>query len=675
MPPPTVSHYRLVRSLGRGNFGEVFEGVHQHDDHIRVAVKVLHAGLAADADFVGSLRAECRVLARLKHPHIVGFRELVIRDGAPPAMVLDLATGGSLEDRVARGPVPPGEVLGYLREALSALAYAHEEGVIHRDIKPGNLLLDGRGRIQVADFGIAKAADSGRSTRTGTIMGTLAFMAPELFDGAPATAQSDLYALGLVVWELLVGRAACPAPTLLGAMRWHDAVGAPSLVGLVPGLPAGLGEVVASLTAREPVARPSGALPVIEALRGVGQRVASAAPVMLGTGQIGGAGLQAGASASGRPVVSAAWAARGAPPAGRQAAPPAPSAHAVPPPLPAAQGAAAGALGAPPRWFYAGADGQPRELLLEAVVLLVVAAPNEVHLVWRPGQSGWAGWEAVPEVSRAVAAARPQASEPPPVWKGRRAGERRTVSGRGASAFSFDVVYIPPGEFEMGSPPDEEGRRDDESQHRVRLTRGVEMSVVPVTQAVYAAAMGAYPSYFEGDNLPVADVSWFDAVRLCNAVSRFCGLPEAYSIGAGDTPEVQWSQASGGFRLPTEAEWEYAARAGTGHIYAGGDDLAAVGWFGGNSGGSTQAVGQQRANAWGLHDMSGNVWEWCWDWRTAYPSGMVVDPTGPPSGSNRVRRGGSLRSGPKTARVAVRGSDAPGNRSYSLGVRLLRTVT
>jgi sulfatase modifying factor 1 len=200
--------------------------------------------------------------------------------------------------------------------------------------------------------------------------------------------------------------------------------------------------------------------------------------------------------------------------------------------------------------------------------------------------------------------------------------------------------------------------------------------VFPVTQALYAAVMGVNPSHFKGGQRPVEQVSWFDAVRLCNAVSRACGLPEAYSIGSGDEPTVSWSLSSVGFRLPTESEWEYAARSGTRHVYAGGDDFAAVGWFLDNSGGSTQPVGQKRSNAWGLHDMSGNVWEWCWDIRGDYPTGVSTDPTGgaPASGSYRVGRGGSWCYGPQYARVAHRDGVAPGDRDFIFGVRLLRTV-
>ncbi len=173
---------------------------------------------------------------------------------------------------------------------------------------------------------------------------------------------------------------------------------------------------------------------------------------------------------------------------------------------------------------------------------------------------------------------------------------------------------------------------------------------------------------------PVERVSWFDAVRFCNAVSAAFGLPEAYQIGAGSEPSVEWDQGSVGLRLPTEAEWEYAARAGAQHLYAGGDDLAAVGWFSGNTDGKSHPVGQKRSNAWGLKDMSGNAWEWCWDWYAAYPMGACTDPSGPASGSYRVRRGGCWYNDPRYARVAYRSDFTPGDRNDVVGVRLFRTA-
>ena len=234
------------------------------------------------------------------------------------------------------------------------------------------------------------------------------------------------------------------------------------------------------------------------------------------------------------------------------------------------------------------------------------------------------------------------------------------------------MVPIRPGTFQMGSPEDEEGRRDGEILHEVRITRPFELGRTPVTQGLWMSVMGDNPSRFEGDHRPVETVSWLDTVRFCNALSEREGLRPAYRI---DGQEVSWDRSADGFRLPTEAEWEYAARAGERHLYAGSDDLDAVAWWGQNSGKETHPVGQKQSNAWGLHDLSGNVWEWCWDWFDGYPTEPVVDPVGPDTGSLRVFRGGSWWNGdPHILRAAARLRSVPSGRGGFVGFRLARDV-
>ena len=238
---------------------------------------------------------------------------------------------------------------------------------------------------------------------------------------------------------------------------------------------------------------------------------------------------------------------------------------------------------------------------------------------------------------------------------------------------TFEMAHLDAGTFMMGSTDDDDDAVCIERpRHEVRLTRAFSLGVHPVTQALYAAVMKENPSEFEGALHPVENVNWYDAVRFCNRLSEAAGLECAYVIGSGEEPTVTCDFRASGFRLPTEAEWEYAARAGTAFRYAGSDDLDAVGWHGPNSDDQTHPVGGKAANGWGLYDLSGNVSEWCWDWFGDYASGSVADPTGPQSGAFRVPRGGSWCDGPRYARVACRHRDTPGNR-FTLGLRLART--
>jgi formylglycine-generating enzyme required for sulfatase activity len=246
-------------------------------------------------------------------------------------------------------------------------------------------------------------------------------------------------------------------------------------------------------------------------------------------------------------------------------------------------------------------------------------------------------------------------------------------------------VKINGGTFTMGSPANEAGRESwggDETQHQVTVS-GFYLGKYEVTQRGYAAIMGTNPSYFKGDNLPVENVSWYDAVEYCNARSRTEGLTPGYTIsGSGDNRTVTWNRNVNGYRLPTEAEWEYACRAGTTTPFSTGSNITTNQAnyrnypYNGNAKGTyreeTVAVGSFAANVWGLYDMHGNVWEWCWDWYGNYGSGSQTDPMGASSGTYRVARGGSWGYDGQYLRSAWRFILTPSRRDYYLGFRLAR---
>ncbi len=231
---------------------------------------------------------------------------------------------------------------------------------------------------------------------------------------------------------------------------------------------------------------------------------------------------------------------------------------------------------------------------------------------------------------------------------------RPFAAGLRGQAGDVAVRWIPAGRFRMGSPSGEEGRDSDEVAHEVVLSRGFFMGETECTQGQWEAVMGSNPSRFKGGDRPVEQVSWEEAVEYCRKLT-------AQQRAGGILPEG-WA-----WRLPTEAEWEYAARAGTTGARPG--ELDAIAWWSGNSGSETHAVKGKQANAWGLHDMMGNVWEWCSDWYGEYPTGEVTDPTGAGSGSNRVLRGGGWYGVARFARSANRPGDDPGLRIHNLGFR------
>ena len=242
-------------------------------------------------------------------------------------------------------------------------------------------------------------------------------------------------------------------------------------------------------------------------------------------------------------------------------------------------------------------------------------------------------------------------------------GEKKTLTVNGVD---YTFCWCPPGEFMMGSPESEDGRDDDETQHRVKLTRGFWLLETPVTQRMWESVMGTticqqwdkvdpdwdFDDVGDGPDYPMYYVDWEESVEFCRKLSELTG--EKIS-------------------LPTEAQWEYACRAGSTGAYGGTGDLDSMGWYDANSGDETHEVKGKTPNAWGLYDMHGNVWEWCSDWgdENYYTNSPEVDPQGPSVGTYRVIRGGCWNNSARCCRSACRCWVYPGLRDGDLGFRPL----
>ena len=265
-------------------------------------------------------------------------------------------------------------------------------------------------------------------------------------------------------------------------------------------------------------------------------------------------------------------------------------------------------------------------------------------------------------------------------------GNSQVVGNAENSAYKKELVRIEGGNFYMGSYDDGDAERP---VHKVTL-KSFSMGKYPVTQKEYEKVMGSNPSKFMGQNRPVDNVNWYDAVEYCNKLSEKEGLTPAYTIDKSREDynninnddymkwAVTWNRKANGYRLPTEAEWEYAARGGNGSPgefeYSGSNNINEVAWYKDNSGGSTHDVGSKKPNGLGLYDMSGNVDEWCWDWygRSYYADSPASDPAGPSSGSYRVARGGTWSYSSKFARSTLRNYGLPTLLRHFDGFRVVR---
>jgi formylglycine-generating enzyme required for sulfatase activity len=705
-----IAGYTLVRLLGRGGFGEVWEARAPGDFH--VALKFLRL----ETRQAGVEQQALEVIRNIRHVHLLDV-QFARRVADCLVIAMPLCEQTLLDRlRVCRAEGKPGvprkELLRYMGELSRAVDYLNEPrhraedgglvGVQHRDIKPHNIFLVGGG-VRLADFGLAKILAATAASTQGSM--TAAYAAPEVIQGK-FSRWSDQYSLAATYCELRTGHPPFKGENHFALMFAHMQR-TPKLAGI----PEEERKAVARALAKKPEERwptcrefvqaliagarqddqrgaappTAGMPPEITAIRLAETQVLSPIPP---TQIVGGSSLRVAAMATGLrrhwvwafglAVVLAGLAAVVViPRLGRSPVEPlsVPTRRAPRPAQPTSPGPVEPAKPVP---------SNPE--LIAAAPTQVPAGLTKIDVGPVPVEPV----EPVPSNPESIAAAPSQVpAGPAKIDVGPVPVERAPAPTEPAkqitNSIGMHLTLIPAGTFLMGSPDsDKDAHNDEKPRHQVRIAKPFYLGVTEVTQEQFEVVMKKNPSCFSatgggkgkvaGEDTrrhPVEQVSWDDAIEFCSKLSEREGLQPFYGSGG------EALLGADGYRLPTEAEWEYACRAGSTTRYSFGDDEARLGdhaWFGGNANGKTHPVGQKLANAWGLYDMHGNVWEWCWDGYQGdyYKGSPGADPLGPARSGTRVGRGGHWDDFPQFCRGGRRSWTSPGGRYYNHGFRVAR---
>jgi len=700
-----LGNYTILEKIGAGGMGQVFKAEHRRMKRV-VAIKMLPPAVSGDPATVARFQREVEAAARLRHTNVVAADDADEANGAY-FLVMEFVDGSDLSAVVKKnGPLTTPQALDYTLQAARGLAYAHAAGVVHRDIKPANLLLARDGTVKILDMGLARVSSSGdvssraELTGVGAIMGTIDYMAPEqAMNTKDADARADIYSLGCSLHYLLTGKPLYGGETLTARLMAHQAYPIPPLRAQRSDVSDELEAVFRKLVAKQPEERYQTMGEVVAALE---QCVAPRAGA-----------LETPALASGaddelltflRDIPAATHK-----PAGK-------TGHKS-----AAKGARAQGVG-PLAWGAGGAAIV--SMALVAGLAYKMLGRGETPAPAEPGANGASALTATTAsqstpANASVAKAPPEDADAPASLiapfdlQAAHDGQAAWAKHLGTlvkqqNLNGMTLILIPPGEFLMGSTPQEIAaarklveeskskpdpsmlaRLDDEGpQHRVMITRPFLLGATEVTIEQFKRFVNATgyvtdaerfgfgdsqstkldsavrpeqknrswrtPGYETSDDMPVVEVTWNDAARFCNWLSdqerrqpcfqadgKGRWVPTPRPAGASRSPGAEnW-----GYRLPTEAEWEYACRAGTTTRYSFGDDPALLGaycWAGGNADRSPRPVGTKVANPFGLFDMQGSVWEACLDDYSAsfYADAPLRDPLKLTTGDTQVSRGG-----------------------------------
>ncbi len=636
-----LGRYRVVALLGEGGMGFVFRA---EDEVLRrpVALKVMRQEVAAQPTARERFLREGRAAAAIKSDHVITIYDVGEENGVV-FLAMEFLAGQNLDDWLKTRPTPPSgkAILWVAKDILKGLVAAHEKGLIHRDIKPANLWVEAEtNRIKLLDFGLTRGTGAEKElTRPGQVLGTPNYMAPEQARALPVDGRADLFSLGVVLYRMITGKSPFVRAEMMATLFAVTVETVSPVASLGTDVPDALGQLIDQLLAKGADDRPQSAKAALAVVLEVERH------------------LRAGQSAL--------------PTATRPDAlqpPPQPPEYVQNDPTPWS-GSAARVLANEVETDLVPVRKLNARWILAGVTTAVVLALLLAFVLSRKGDPDH-GKDAT---GREVAAATSK-SEPTPgevmepfefVIDGVKKKETRWVLKLNiGGGEKMDFVRIDRGTFRMGAPDGEnEALENEKPQRVVEFDRGFYLGKYEVTQAQYKAVTGKTPSNFKGDRLPVENVSWIDANEFCKILSDHTKRKAV---------------------LPSEAQWEYACRAGTNTPFHFGSKLN--GDFANCDGNypygtdttgdykkTTMAVGSYPANSWGLHDMHGNVWEWCQDYYAPYdkiehkrnPIQQILQ------AENRfVIRGGAWDNDARGCRASYRLKDSPDGLGNFLGFRV-----
>ena len=627
-----MGKYQILEKIGAGGMGQVYKAYHSGTGRV-VAIKVILSKSKIDPEVIRRFEREVKAAAKLVHQNIITVFDADQINGRV-FMVMEYIKGNDLAEIILKkGKLSVVESVKYIIQTANGLKYAHDQGVIHRDIKPGNIIVGTDGSVKIVDMGLAKIeTDSNQediSMLTGatSIMGTVDFMSPEQgFSSRDVDARADIYSLGATLFYLLTGKFMYAGNSAFAKLLAHRESPIPSLCSARPGIPIELGNLFTKMVAKNAVDRFQSMAEVILALSSLGNQDvktthfdrSSIVETLIDGAAVTMAVKEVNILSAKEPVKE-------------------PVKEPITPDVVLKPSLIKSTI----QKLY-----KPKAVVV-AVAILVITLVFVFFVLIKPNLNEES------DDQREVVLRLKQEDDKAKQLEVVRLKEEKEAKAKqdkidledSSREIELDLVLIPVGKFMMGDPG---------KDHEVLITKSFFMGRHEVTQEQWKKVMGNNPSAkTKGPTLPVTDVSWNDCQEFIRRLN---------------------DKTNGGYRLPTEAEWEYACRAKTTTKYFYGDIITkSDANYGGAAGAVIKQVGSYKPNAFGLYDMHGNVWEWCNDWYGRYSSDAEINPVGPLSGTTRVLRGGSFNDSDAYFRSSYRIYVAPGHRPFDSGLRLART--